>query len=233
MLSLRRRPGRSRRPLQSGLSIVELMVGVAIGLVIVAAASLLMTGQLVENRRLLTETQLQQDLRATSDLMTRDLRRAGSVTEVNALKMVWYPEAGPISPNGFALVSLPAGDKIDFRYEPGGTPATEFGYELTSGTIRTYLGSAAGMGWQSLTDNKVMVVDSLAFTKTNAGAPIRLPCAKPCPGTGDDSCWPAVEVREIDVEIKAHALRASEVQRTMRTRVRLRNDIVSPGACPE
>jgi len=216
------------------MSIIELMVGVAIGLVIVAAASLLMTGQLVENRRLLTETQLQQDLRATSDLITRDLRRAGAVTEVNALRMIWYPDSGPITLNTYAPVTLTGTDKIAFSYEPGGSPATGFGYELVGSTIRTYLGSAAGMGWQALTDNKVMVVDSLTFTKANAGTPIRLPCAKPCPlPAGDDSCWPTLAVREVDVEIKAHALRDSNVQRTMRTRVRLRNDFVNPASCPE
>ena len=69
---------RQRSGSQRGLSIVELMVGIAIGLIIVAAASLLMSGQLNENRRLLAETQLQQDLRAASDIITRELRRIGA-----------------------------------------------------------------------------------------------------------------------------------------------------------
>ena len=51
MLTCRLHAGRRA---QLGMTIVELMVGVAIGLIIVAAASLLMTNQVVENRRLLT-----------------------------------------------------------------------------------------------------------------------------------------------------------------------------------
>ena len=87
VLNARRRHVRS---LQAGLSIVELMVGVAIGLVIVAAAALLMTGQLVENRRLLVETQLQQDLRGAADIITRELRRAGTGQDTEALDTIWY-----------------------------------------------------------------------------------------------------------------------------------------------
>ncbi|MDP3221903.1 MAG: hypothetical protein Q8R98_17305 [Rubrivivax sp.] len=227
------RPWRASRKLQSGLSIVELMVGVAIGLVIVAAASLLMTGQLVENRRLLTETQLQQDLRATSDILTRDIRRAGALAELNSLRMIWHPDAALSFPAAsFSAVTITGASNIAFSYDPGGSPSTSFRYQLDAGTIRSLVGVS---GLQELTDNKVMVVDSLTFTKTNAGTPIRLPCAKLCSGATppDDSCWPTIEVREVDVEIKAHALRASEVQRSMRTRVRLRNDILNPTACPE
>ena len=53
------------------------MVGVAIGLFVVAAASMLVVTQLSDNRRLTLETQVQQDLRATADIITRELRRAG------------------------------------------------------------------------------------------------------------------------------------------------------------
>ena len=62
---------------QRGLSIVELMVGVAIGLFVVAAATMLVSTQLSDNRRLMLETQVQQDLRASADIITRELRRAG------------------------------------------------------------------------------------------------------------------------------------------------------------
>ena len=61
-----------------GLSLIELMVGIAVGLFIVAAATVLVSGQLGENRRLMLDTQLQQDLRATADIITRELRRANA-----------------------------------------------------------------------------------------------------------------------------------------------------------
>ena len=82
-----RAPGAWQRR-QRGLSIVELMVGVAIGLFVVAAASMLVVTQLSDNRRLTLETQVQQDLRATADIITRELRRAGHWGK--ARDGVWY-----------------------------------------------------------------------------------------------------------------------------------------------
>jgi type II secretory pathway component PulJ len=218
------------------MSIVELMVGVAVGLIVVAAASLLMTSQLVENRRLLMETQLQQDLRATADIMTRDLRRAGSLPELGALGLIWYPESTGTASNVRASNFVPGSTSVTFEYEPGGTTATRFGYQLVGGVIQTRVGSSGG--YQDLTDGKVMVVDSLTFDARNASAtPVRMPCTKPCPDT-TNNCWPTYEVREIDLVISAHAKRDPNVKRTVRSTVRLRNDHVvffnpaSSQACP-
>ena len=65
------------RTLRRGLSIVELMVGIAISMFILAGATLVLTTQLESNRRLLLEAQLQQDLRTAADMISRDVRRAG------------------------------------------------------------------------------------------------------------------------------------------------------------
>ena len=64
------------------------MVGVAIGLFVVAAATMLVATQLSDNRRLMLETQVQQDLRATADIIARELRRAGHWAK--ARDGVWY-----------------------------------------------------------------------------------------------------------------------------------------------
>ena len=60
-------PSRIARRPPRGVSIVELMVGITIGLFILAAATVMLTSQLADNRRLLLEAQVQQDLRATAD----------------------------------------------------------------------------------------------------------------------------------------------------------------------
>ena len=60
-----------------GISMVELLVGLAVGLFIAAAGVTLMAGNLRENRALMLESRLMQDLRTASDIITRDLRRAG------------------------------------------------------------------------------------------------------------------------------------------------------------
>ena len=110
--------GAKRR--QTGLSIVELLVGVAIGLVITAAATLLMSGQLIENRRLLTETQVQQDLRAATDIMAREMRRVGGSSELASLRSIWYPGSAQVVSNYNARqLNVPSATAVEFEYFPG------------------------------------------------------------------------------------------------------------------
>ena len=66
-----------RNPSVRGLSLVELLVGLALGLFVVAAATTLLAAQSREQRLLVTENRLMQDLRTASDIITRDVRRAG------------------------------------------------------------------------------------------------------------------------------------------------------------
>ena len=82
---------------QNGFSLVELLIGILIGLFIVGGAFSLFLSNLDSSRRLLLEARLNQDLRAAADLVTRDLRRAGywtsavqgiTVNQVNPNQMV-------------------------------------------------------------------------------------------------------------------------------------------------
>src|SRR6185312_17242372 len=59
------------------VSMVELLVASAIGLVVVAAAGSVVASQQTAARRVQTEARLMQDLRSTAELVGRDLRRAG------------------------------------------------------------------------------------------------------------------------------------------------------------
>lgn len=68
------------RRFNTGLSLVELMVGMAVGLLIVAVALLALTQHLRESRSQVTQSRLAHDLHAAGDLMLRDLRRAGPFT---------------------------------------------------------------------------------------------------------------------------------------------------------
>lgn len=221
MLNFRQRS--SRRP-QTGLSIVELLVGVAIGLVVVAAAALLMTSQLVENRKLLVETQLQQDLRAASDIVTRELRRVGARQEFDALDTIWYPGTPEVKYNYMAPSLALSSGQVNFNYDPGITVGP-YGFRLPigSGVLQTLIGAS---GWQDLTDTNVMKVLSFVPTLTLASvAPIQLPCPKLCPdGTSD--CWPRFQVRELQIEITAEARSDPAIKRSILSRARVRNDYV-------
>lgn len=223
---------RGRRVRQAGLSIVELMVGVTIGLIVVAAASLLMSTQLVENRKLLLEAQLQQDLRATADIITREFRRAGALPESRAsavpavIDTVWTAtEPGAKKNTLLDRFGLDGAGYFTFNYWPPSTTTvlTPFGFKLDSGVIKTYL---LGGSAQSLTDGGVMTVTSFSFTpRTVSSAVTRIPCPKACPdGTGN--CWPKVEVRNLGIRIEAKSARDGSVWRAVNSSVRVRNDTV-------
>jgi type IV pilus assembly protein PilW len=62
---------------QRGLSLVELMVGAALGLIVVAAAGSVVAAHQGAARRVQVEARLMQDLRGAAELVARDLRRAG------------------------------------------------------------------------------------------------------------------------------------------------------------
>jgi type IV pilus assembly protein PilW len=232
---------RGSRPVSHGLSLVELMVGIAVGLFVVAAATVMVSSQLGENRRLLLESQLQQDLRATSDIITRELRRAGAVR--NAHNFVATPTAAAQF-NAISATTPASGAhspaEITFRYERNAVEQGPWGFKLDNGVIKTQLVSSltgASAGWQDLTDGTVMEVTQFSIT-INREPPIEIPCPKLCP-SGNTSCWPLMYVRDFVVDISARLRSAPEVQRSVRSTVRARNEQIEfrtggspPPACP-
>ena len=208
---------------QGGMSIVELMVGVAIGLIIVAAASLLMAGQLVENRRLITEAQVQQDLRATADLISRDIRRAGRTGEVNALGTIWYPDSPSALPNAVGnSLSTPPSNTINFAYVPGPFFSVPFGFKLQSEVVKRMASNSP----QDLTDGNVMKTTSLnPSVLGDSSATLVLPCPRTC-SDGSSDCWPKYHVRRVRIEMLAEAKADTSIKRAARSTVRVRNDRV-------
>jgi len=226
---------------QRGLSIVELMVGVAIGLFVVAAASMLVSTQLSDNRRLLLETQVQQDLRATADIISRELRRSGYWA--SARNSVWVSGAAAAASNPYTGITNSVGgpemaasaveSTVLLSYSRAADEASEnnavdsaeqIGFRLDNGVIQTQLGSG---NWQALTDANTMTVS--AFTMAMNIQSNTLACAKPCGALAN--CPPTQGVRAITIDITGQATHDAAVQRSLRSTVRLRNDVVA-GACP-
>lgn len=222
----------ARRP--RGLSLVELLVGIAVGMFVVASAAMLVSSQLNDNRRLLLETQVQQDLRATADIVTRELRRIGHWPD--AAGFVWIDGAAPVI-NPYATVQTDAGPpaEVDFSYWRRNAEDGPYGFKQDGHVLRTLLGAG---GWQELTDGNTLRITAFRVTPRD-GPQTRLPCPKMCPD-GTENCWPTLTVRELDVEIEGQAVSDPSVRRSLRSVVRLRNDLVQfnvPGAptqaCPE
>jgi type IV pilus assembly protein PilW len=225
--------GLSRRRATRGLSLVELMVGIAVGLMVVAGASFVAVNQISDNRRLLLETQVQQDLRAAADMVARDLRRAGYWGAAQA--GVWVGDDPNVAPNPYRDTSpdAPGEDavsEVTFAYsrdvEDGAVDddRERFGFRLDGGVIRMRLGGA----WQALTDGNVLEVTRFDVNLNEQTA--QQACFNECPG-GGTACWPAQAVRRFTVEIEGRAVADPAVVRSVRESVRLRNDLTG-GACP-
>lgn len=240
-----RAPARPRAR-QRGLSLVELMVGIAIGLFVVAAGILGVTTSLRENRQLLLEARLQQDLRAAMDLITRDTRRAGywgnSVAGIPtaAASATSNPHAAitvstmPTRPTPVASttpVSLTgeAASEISYRWDEDGDGSLDsdetYAFGMNEGKIRMRIG---GGGWQYVTDSAAMEITSFSVTPAMTWLPLYDKCASACDPTAQNC--PELAIRTLAVEIAARSPDGS-VQRTLRSNVRVRNDQLL-GACP-
>jgi type IV pilus assembly protein PilW len=238
-------PGALRR----GVSIVELMVGITISLFILAGASLVLTTQLDSNRRLLLEAQVQQDLRTTADMISRDVRRAGYWAKAfcNVQPASQDAAACPVANpyNGMAP-AVAAGaqvvDALEYRrstdfengrninFEDDGVDAEAnrprehvgFRFNEGAGTIEYMVGNN---NWQTLTDPAVLQITQFTMTINSQALPA------PCAAVGCQALGPAcdgpmsVHSRELTFTIVGRAVHDASVQRSLRENVRLRNSI--------
>ena len=237
---------------QRGLSLVELMVSTAIGLLIASSATALFTAQIGSVRRLLLEARVQQDLRSTADLMTRDLRRsahwghalegttlsggtdtAAITTSAAATTAATTTAITPTRNPYAALTADPSASALTYSLSRDATEndtvdlAERFGFRLHRGehTLQMLTGSGT---WQTLTDPSVMTIpdDGLAITLTETVVDLRGLCPSACTGP---EC-PSVTVREVTLALQARATADPAIVRRLETRVRLRNDRLA-GRC--
>ena len=140
---------------QRGLSIVELMVGIAVGLIIVAGMTKLFIDYLGNNRTMLLETRVNQDLRAAADLVVRDLRRASYWRNASS-GISTNPSVAPV-PNPHGAVTFASG-VLTYSYAKNGDDALtaaseEFGVRRAEVDGKGLLQlQTAVNGWQTITD---------------------------------------------------------------------------------
>ena len=231
------RPGRTARHRVTGVSIVELMIGITIGLFILAGASLVMTNQITDNRRLLLDTQVQQDLRAVAALMVRDIRRANYygyahrniwTTDLTQTTFNRYNLFSPANSNGTSTLQYARSTddvvglmNIDNDTVSGAERVTLTLNEATH-SIDMTLGNAAA---QALTDANVLRITELTFITATRDLPV--PCGAVCPAVGPGGCALVQRQRQVDFVIVGEAVHDSRVRRSVRESLRLKNDLVS------
>lgn len=204
-----------------GATLVALLVGAAVGLLVIAATVQALARQIAEERRLQLETQLQQDLRHAADLVVRELRRAGH----------WGGAAQTLTGTANPFDGLASGSATTFAVSrsaaEGTAPASAdlAGFRLRNGVVEMLAG---GAGWQALTDAAALQVTR--FELTVRSQPQALPCAQAC-AAGDATCPPQLWQRQAELRLGARALHDARVQRELTTAVQLRNPVLT-GRCP-
>lgn len=240
------RPGLARandrarfRRLSRGMSIVELLIGVAIGLFILAGASAMFVSNVTNSRRLLIEARINQDLRATMDLVTRDLRRGGywgnSLTGTQATASPSGTQANP-----YSTVALTGSSQINYSYTRDATEndaldasTEQFGFKLDTTAHAIQMNPNPGGTWLTLTNTDILRIPDTGFTitPTETTIDIRAACAKTCTDTLLAPSCPRVQVRTYNIVLTGISKTDAAVSRTLRSQVRVRNDAIT-GSCP-
>ena len=181
---------------QAGLSMIELMISIAVGLIVVSGVIGMFVNTAVSSAENLKMTRLNQQLRAVLDVMVQDIRRAGyrgdSITAVGANPFI----------TGVNDLTVTGTDCITFTYDStalddltaaagrGTVDAASdvFGYrrEVTGGVglIRSGMGAAVTLGnctagaWSDLTDSDSVDITTLLFTVVSAPLPPAIPVAR-------------------------------------------------------
>ncbi len=233
---------------QRGLSIVELLVGVAVGLFLVAGAVTLFVTNLGNSRQLLLEARINQDMRAAADLMTRDLRRAGYWG--NSLAGTVASGASSVPAQNPYRTITPGTEVVEYAFSRDTTEDNTLSTNENFGFQRVVVGGVGvvqmkiGNAWQTVTDPQTMNVTALTVTPTETAVDVRTACAVACCSDADiaggtcaartipaGATCPTIRVRQYAVALTANAVGNSRVARTLQTRVRPRNDEYA-GVCP-
>jgi type IV pilus assembly protein PilW len=223
------RPG--RRAAALGVSIVELLVGVTIGLFIVGGGLSVFARNLVGARQVLAETRLNQDLRSAVDLVSRDLRRAGywgnAILGTQNIGATSATTANPYSAITSSSSELTYAFSTDASVDNNTLDAAEqFGMRLNAGAIQLRVSSG---NWTDITDTKSLTITSFSITPTTTVLPLGQFCARTC-AVGSPGC-PTTTVRSVTIVVQGQSALNSSIERSLRSTVRLRNDQLA-GTCP-
>jgi prepilin peptidase dependent protein B len=220
-----------RRRGQRGFSIVEMMVGTAVGLIVTAGGIVIYVSNLTSTRTLLVETRVNQELRAAADLVARDMRRAGYWPY--AIESTITTGTGTTTTaNPYAAVSA-ATNEVTYGFSTDPSAASDdekntlaageqFGFRLNGNVVEMYKDSA----WQAITHSNVVQITSFTITPTVTSTNLADLCSSGCSAAG----CPAVTVRRYAVSLVGQATGNTAITRRLDSIVRMRNEQLS-GAC--
>ncbi|WAC71834.1 prepilin-type N-terminal cleavage/methylation domain-containing protein [Roseateles sp. SL47] len=242
-------PLAARISASAGFTLIEFMVGLTIGLVVVAGALSWAGQSLAAQVRQRRSWQLHQELRAIASQLQMELRRAGAHGRPSQL--VWRADRGA-SANPFTEISASGGGWSGASSGTSSSAGSSGGNLGSSGTLRlnraldrditqpdastevTFrwldgrLDQTIGGRFQPWTDPALMQISGFSASVHRVPHPLGPPCA------------PAVETRTVQVLLQGQSTQDPKIQQQLGLSVHVRNDpapIASPdpalaGGCP-
>jgi len=161
---------------QRGLSLVELMISMTLGLLLMGGMLTLFHSALANSRNLNAGKQLEDELHGTLDLIVRDLRRAGAMG--NPLRQL----LGVSNPFGVDTASAYTGEAasscLTSSYDFNGNGSLDtsssderFGYRLRNGQVQARVSGQSctantSPAWSAVTTLSQIQITALSFTTT-------------------------------------------------------------------
>lgn len=227
-----------------GMSLIELLVAITIGLLVVGAIVSLVVATMRTNTDNMRSVRLTQEMRGAMQLITRDLRRAGF--SQNALEDI----GAGVTANPFLVVDYDDGDNDGFDDDNcilyssdsdiGGMSSIDgiqetaerhgVRYNSNDLAIEYKNGSDSGCDvdtdWVAMTDASSVEITALSFGDVDGdGLFPRVEFSGGCPIS-------FATVREIQIILSGRLADDPAVQKTIQDTVRVRNDLIEETPCP-
>ena len=162
-----RRPAGSKRHRERGISLIETLIAMALGLLVLTVVLQLMSQLIDGNTHTIKVARLEQDVRTVMDIIVQDLRRAGSFPEgardLGDAKR--FLQGQPPSPliDGEGLRPGQSGSSVTYAYRDADGKLTQgkFAWDTKAGTVQMHTGTAAAP--ETITDPAFMNISTLSF----------------------------------------------------------------------
>ncbi len=162
-----RRPAGSNRRSQRGISLVETLVAMVLGLLVLGAVLQLTNRLVAANTATIQLARLEQDTRTVMDIIIQDVRRAGQFPEASGdlgqIQTFLKDQPAAWLIDGEPIQSGKPGSTLAYQYREadGKLVQARFSLDAKSGSVQMHTGSASAA--ETITDSAFMTVTELRF----------------------------------------------------------------------
>ncbi len=234
---------------QRGFSLVELLIGLAVGMIILAGAVTVFTRISLSGLENTRAIRLNQQMRATLDFIHRDLQRAGYVKAYDPNNAANVASWAVVDADGnftgraamaatigqFGAITIAAGC-IAYSYDENkdgildGLGAESFGFRLNAGAVQsgTNVDCAGAGNWGGISSDEVTIT-ALTFTEDAGDSILYEVIGDDVDGDADDfaDCGAdetCLHRRKILVVLSGELASDSDVKVELRDSIRIKND---------